>query len=93
MKSRNRFLVVLALLFSVFALFFCPLTFGSFQSTHGPTSTINSSNTALDLTLATFIFLVPTIVLLTVRRVVLEPLPELFGESRSLCVRFCTFRC
>jgi hypothetical protein len=85
--------LLLALIVSVLALFFFPLAFGGFQSTHGPTSTIDSGTVAVDLTTATFALLLPPIVLLTVRRVELEPRLEMCSERDSLCVLLCNFRC
>ena len=38
------------MLFAIVLLFFFPLTFGSFQSTHGPTTTVSASSGSIDFT-------------------------------------------
>ena len=92
MSSGFKF-VLAALLLSVMALFFCPLAFGSFQSTHGPTSTLDSGAISIDLAVGFFGIALPAVVLEPLRRIEFESPAPFSPVSNSLHVRLCTFRC
>lgn len=91
--KNKKWFVLVALLASVLALFFFPLPFGGFQSTHGPTSTLDSGSLSHDLTLAIFTFQFPTIVLAELQPVEFEAAPVVSEVVGSRCALLCTFRC
>jgi len=92
MRSGFKFLLG-ALLISVMALFFCPLAFGSFQSTHGPTSTLDAGSVSLDFTIAFIGMVLPSLVLRPLCRLEFEAEVESAAGIHPLRVLLCTFRC
>jgi hypothetical protein len=52
MRARSK-AIVPVLLIAVVSLFFFQLTFGSFQSTHGPTATLEPTAYSVDFTMVT----------------------------------------
>lgn len=84
--------VVLAVLVAVLALFFFPLNFGSFQSTHGPT-TILSSGVGVDLDIAVMGLVLPVIVVLVFRQTESDLSLDAPALPQALRLLFCSFRC
>lgn len=87
-------LLLVAVTLAVMSLFFCHPAFGSFQSTHGPTSTIDAGAVSLDLAVMLFVFAIPAVTFRSaVRRLDLESFCESTLTSHPLRTLLCTFRC
>jgi hypothetical protein len=81
-------------LLAITLLFFFPLSFGSFQSTHGPTTTVTSGSLTADITLAGIAVIVLFLPASTLQQYRSEAL-RCSDSSRSRQGRelLCTFRC
>jgi len=93
---RKGFKILLAtLLISVMALFFCPLSHahGSFQSTHGPTSTVNSVDLTGHLDIACAGLALPPLLLHSAHRAESRIPVEAAPDPQALRVLLCEFRC
>ncbi len=90
------FRILLAtLLISVMALFLCPLSYahGGFQSTHGPTSTVNSVDQSGHVDIACAGVMLPNLVLHSTNRSESRMPAEASPDPHPLRAILCEFRC
>lgn len=94
MKSGFKILLA-TLLISVMALFFCPLSYahGSFQSTHGPTSTVNGPDLTGPLAIACLGVVAPILLLQLAQHPDFEISARFLSGTHPLRVLLCVFRC
>ena len=91
--GRASGILPLVLVVSVVALFFCPLGHGSYQSTNGPTTTVDSGTGSMDIGVAVFGMAAPVITLERQSSAPAEATTESIADVVSLRSMLCTFRC
>lgn len=93
--KRGFKVLLAALLVSVMALFLCPLSHahGSFQSTHGPTSTVNSVDQTGHVDVACVGLVLPAMLLQPEHRAESRTPVHISLDPHPLRVLLCEFRC